>query len=143
MDRARCVRLCPGGRAVAGRHPVNGAIEIALLAATVGCVLANAAEVVAKVVGAQFVRQNSAEVGVAPKWIPYLAVIEGAGVAGLVAGLFGAQSLGLAAAAGLVLFFVGAVAAHIRARVFHNIAFPGGFLVLALAATAFFAWSAG
>lgn len=122
---------------------MNGAIEIALLAATVGCVLANAGEVVAKAVRAQFVVQNSAEVGVAPKWIPYLAVIEGAGTAGLVAGLLGAESVGLAAAVGLVLYFVGAVAAHIRARVFHNIAFPGGFLVLALAATAFFAWTAG
>ncbi len=118
---------------------MNGAIEIVLLAVTVGCVLANAAEVVAKAVRAQFVMQNSTEVGVAPKWIPYLAVIEGAGVAGLVAGLFGLESIGLAAAAGLVLFFVGAVAAHVRARVFHNIAFPAGFLVLALAATAFFA----
>ncbi|MFD4406556.1 DoxX family protein [Nocardia sp. NPDC058499] len=118
-------------------------MEVALLAATVGCVLVNAAEVAAKAVRAQFVMQNSGEVGVAPEWIPYLAVIEGAGVAGLVAGLFGLESIGLAAAVGLVLFFVGAVAAHIRARVFHNIAFPGGFLMLALAATAFFAWSVG
>lgn len=118
---------------------MNGVVEIVLLTATVVCVLANAAEVVAKAVRARFVRQNSAEVGVAPKWIPYLAVIEGAGVVGLVAGLFGRESIGLAAAVGLVLFFVGAVAAHVRARVFHNIAFPAGFLVLALAATAYFA----
>lgn len=122
---------------------MTGALDIALFAATVACVLANAAEVVAKAVRAPFMVQNAAEAGVAPKWIPYLAVIEGAGVAGLVAGLFGWESIGFAAAVGLVLFFVGAVGVHIRARVFHNIAFPAGFLVLALAATAFFAWSAG
>ena len=43
---------------------------------------------------------------------------------------------GIAAAAGLVLFFVGAVAAHVRARVFHNIAFPAGYLALNAAALA-------
>ncbi|WP_280416040.1 DoxX family protein [Nocardia carnea] len=118
-------------------------MDIALFVATVACVLANAAEVVAKAVRAPFMVRNAAEAGVAPKWIPYLAVIEGAGVAGLVAGLLGWESLGLAAAVGLLLFFVGAVGVHIRARVFHNIAFPAGFLVLALAATAYFAWAAG
>ncbi len=40
------------------------------------------------------------------------------------------------AGAGLVLFFVGAVAAHIRARVYYNIAFPGGYLAMAAAALA-------
>ncbi|WP_420895456.1 hypothetical protein [Streptomyces anulatus] len=34
---------------------------------------------------------------------------------------------------------VGAVLVHVRARVFHNIAFPGGFLLLAVAATVHFA----
>jgi hypothetical protein len=33
----------------------------------------------------------------------------------------------------IVLFFVGAVAAHLRARVFHNIAFPTATLVLTAA----------
>lgn len=122
---------------------MTGALDIALFVATLVCVLANAAEVVAKAVRAPFMVKNAAEAGVAPKWIPYLAVIEGAGVAGLVAGLFGWESIGFAAAVGLVLFFVGAVGVHVRARVFHNIAFPTGFLVLALAATAYFAGTAG
>ena len=51
-------------------------------------------------------------------------------------GLLGARPLGIAAAAGLVLFFTGALATHVRARVFHNIAFPGAFFALAVAATA-------
>ncbi|TDB95994.1 DoxX family protein [Actinomadura sp. 7K534] len=115
------------------------ALETGLLVATVGCVLANSFEVVAKAVRADFVIQNCTEVGVARKWIPHLAVLEGAGVAGLVLGLLGLPLLGLAAAAGLVLFFAGAVVVHVRARVLHNIAFPLLFLGLAVAAAAHFA----
>lgn len=48
-------------------------------------------------------------------------------------GLAGARPLGLAAAIGLVLFFTGAVATHVRARVFCNIAYPGTLLALAVA----------
>ncbi|MFF2328456.1 MULTISPECIES: DoxX family protein [unclassified Streptomyces] len=117
------------------------ALEGGLLIATVGCALANAFEVAAKTVRARFVMQNSAEVGLAPTWIPCLAVLEGSGVAGLVLGLLGLPAIGLAAAVGLVLFFVGAVFAHIRAKVFHNIAFPLAFLCLAIAAVGHFGWS--
>jgi hypothetical protein len=108
------------------------------LVGTVLCILANGIEVVAKLIRADFVLSNAAEVGLAPRWLPYLAAAEGAGVAGLVAGLLGLRPLGLAAAAGLVVFFVGAVVAHVRARVFYNIAFPAAFLVLALVAAAHF-----
>lgn len=118
-------------------------LEGGLLVATVACVLANAFEVGAKAVGARFIVRNATEVGVARRWIPYLAVLEGSGVAGLVVGLAGWTPLGFAAAVGLVLYFVGAVGAHVRARVFHNIAFPAGFLALAVAALGHFAWSAG
>lgn len=114
-------------------------LEAGLFFATVACVVANAFEVGAKVVGADFVVRNSAEVGLSRKWIPYLAVIEGAGVAGLLIGFFLLPVVGLAAAVGLVGFFVSAVAAHIRARVLHNIAFPLTFLVLAAAAVGYFA----
>lgn len=122
---------------------MSGAFEVALLVVTICCVLANAAEVAGKAVRAQFVLQNAAEVGLQPRWIPYLALLEGAGVVGLVAGLFGLRAVGLAAAIGLVLFFVGAVAVHIRAGVLHNIAFPAGFLASAVAAAGYFAWAAG
>lgn len=118
-------------------------VEGGLLVATVGCVLANAFEVAAKTVRAQFVMQNTAEVGVAPRWVPYLAIIEGAGVAGLVIGLLGLPLIGLAAAVGLVLFFLGAVGVHVRAGVLYNIAFPMVFLGLAIAALGYFAWGTG
>jgi len=115
------------------------AMEVALLAATIGCVLANGFEVAAKAVGAQFVLRNCAEVGVDRKWIRYLAVLEGAGVAGLTLGLAGVPIIGPAAALGLVAFFVGAVLVHLRQRVLHNLAFPLAFLLLAVASVAHFA----
>jgi hypothetical protein len=62
-----------------------------------------------------------------------------AGVAGLVVGLAAVPWLGVAAGVGLVLFYAGAVTAHVRARVFYNIAFPGAFLLLAVASAGYLA----
>ncbi|MEU7088609.1 DoxX family protein [Streptomyces achromogenes] len=95
--------------------------------------LANAGIAVADFLGAGFVLANSAEVGVPRTWLPWLATLKAAGAAGLLLGLAGVPVIGVAAATGLVLFFVGAVAAHIRARVYDNIAFPGAYLALAAA----------
>ena len=47
-----------------------------------------------------------------------------------------ALHLGIAAASGLVLFFMGAVATHLRAHVLYNLAFPGGYLLLSAASLA-------
>ncbi|WTO37163.1 DoxX family protein [Streptomyces achromogenes] len=95
--------------------------------------LANAGIAVADFLGAGFVLANSAEVGVPRTWLPWLATLKTAGAAGLLLGLAGVPFIGVAAATGLVLFFVGAVAAHIRARVYDDIAFPGAYLALAAA----------
>lgn len=114
-------------------------VESALLLCTWGCVVANAGEVVAKVVRAGFVRANAAAVGVPAGWLPVLALLEGGGVAAMVVGLLGVPVLGLAGALGLVGFFVGAVVAHLRARVLHNLAFPLAFLALAVASCVHFA----
>jgi len=110
-----------------------------LAAVTVACVIANAGVAVADFARAQFVLANSAEVGVAPRWIPYLAALKMAGAIGLLLGMVAAPWLGLAAATGLVAFFVGAVGVHVRTRVLHNIAFPAAFLALAVAAFVYFA----
>ncbi len=48
-------------------------------------------------------------------WLPLLAVAELAGAVGLLVGLKVAP-LGIAAGVGLALYFVGAVAAHVRAE---------------------------
>lgn len=119
-------------------YRVNGATSTALLLATVVCVVANAFIVGADLTRARFVLANSAEVGLRPEVLPYLAVLKGAGAAGLVVGLVGVGSLGLAAAVGLVMFYLCAIGAHIRASVLHNIGFPLLFFVLALSAATYF-----
>lgn len=110
-----------------------------LLSGTVLCIAANAFIVVADLSRTRFVMANSAEVGVGPGCIPYLAALKGAGAVGVTAGLAGIPVVGLAAAVGLVAFFLCAVAAHVRARVFHNIGFPLAYLGLAAAALVHFA----
>ncbi|RZQ62438.1 DoxX family protein [Amycolatopsis suaedae] len=76
---------------------------------------------------------NAGQVRVPRSWLPALGALKAAGAAGLVAGLAGVPFIGVAAAAGLVLFFVGAVGAHVRARVFHNIGYAVSYLVLSIA----------
>ena len=107
-----------------------GPVAAAVVIATI---LANTAMVIADFARARFVVANSAEVGVAESWVPLLGALKAAGVGGLVIGLFGITPIGIAAAVGLVAFFIGAVATHIRARVFYNIAFPTAYLALAAA----------
>ncbi|MFE2755280.1 DoxX family protein [Actinosynnema sp. NPDC059335] len=103
---------------------------------TVLTILANAGIAVADLARARFVLANSAEVGVPASWVPALGALKGAGAVGLLLGLLGAPVIGRAAAVGLVLFFVGAVVAHLKARVLHNIAAPTAFLALAVASLA-------
>lgn len=105
----------------------------AYIAVSVITIVANAGIVVADLAKADFVVANSAEVGVPRSSLPVLAALKAAGAAGLVLGLLGLDVIGIAAAAGLTAFFAGAIAVHLRARVFYNIAFPGTFLALALA----------
>ena len=117
---------------------MNGPVMTILAAMTVACLIANTGVAIADFGRAQFVLANSAEVGVAPRWIPYLAALKLAGAGGLLLGLLATPWLGLAAATGLVMFFVGAVGVHVRTRVFHNLAFPVTFLALAAAACMYF-----
>lgn len=91
---------------------------------------------IADMVRAKFVLANAAEVGVPESWLSTLAVLKCAGAAGLLIGMLGVPYIGIAAAIGLTLFYIGAVTAHLRARVHHNIAFPGAYLLLAMASAA-------
>jgi hypothetical protein len=104
----------------------------AYVVVTVVTILANAWATVADLVPARFVLANMAEVGVPQSWLAPLGVLKGADAAGLLLGLLGVRPLGIAAATGLVLFFTGALATHVRARVFHNIAVPGAYFALAI-----------
>lgn len=117
---------------------MSDAASTALLTLTVTCIAANVFIVAADLARARFVLANSAEVGLRSEALPYLAVLKGAGAVGLAVGLAGITPLGLAAAVGLVLFYLGALGAHIRASVLRNIAFPLLFLALALSALFYF-----
>lgn len=55
--------------------------------------------------------------GVRQKWFPYLAALMLAGAVGLLVGIAFAP-LGIAAAAGVILYFVGALVAHLRVKDF-------------------------
>ncbi len=71
--------------------------------------------------------------GVPLNWFPPLAACEIAGAVGLVAGIWIAP-LGIAAAIGVVLYFLGAVIAHLRAGDAKGVSAPAPLLLLAVAA---------
>jgi hypothetical protein len=69
--------------------------------------------------------------GVPRSWIPRLAYLEIAGAVGLIVGIFIAP-IGIAAAIGVVLYFVGAVITHLRIGDFKGLAAPTPLLVAAV-----------
>jgi hypothetical protein len=73
------------------------------------------------------------EIGVPLKLYPFLAACEIAGAAGLVVGLWYGP-LGIAAAAGLVLYFAGAIATHLRKSDFKGAPSPVVILIVAAVA---------
>jgi DoxX-like family len=69
-----------------------------------------------------------------PLWgLPLLAACEIAGAVGLVLGLW-YPPLGIAAAIGVVLYFVGAIGAHLRKNDFKGLPSPGVLLAVGAAA---------
>lgn len=105
---------------------------VAYTLVTIVTILANAGMAVADLRRAGFVVANSTQVGVPLSWLPLLGALKGAGAVGLLAGLLGLEVLGIAAAAGLALFFTGALIAHVRARVFSTMAYPATYWLLAV-----------
>jgi DoxX-like family len=57
---------------------------------------------------------NMAKVGVSESWITILGILKAAGAVGLLVGI-AVPVIGVAAAIGLVLFFIGAIITHLRA----------------------------
>lgn len=74
-------------------------------------------------------------VGVAPKQYLPLAICEFAGAAGLLVGI-AVAGVGAAAAVGIILYFLGAVGAHLRVRDHKGLPTPAVLLLLAVAAFA-------
>ncbi len=75
---------------------------------------------------------NMAKAGVPDSWITVLGTLKAAGALGLLVGI-GVPLIGTAAAVGLILFFVGAIITHLRARDY-SFGLAVVFLLLAVAA---------
>jgi hypothetical protein len=82
-------------------------------------------------VGAASVKVVAERVRVPQKWMIPLGILLASGVAGLLIGL-AVPLLGIAAASGLVVYFIGALGAHVRVRD-RGVGGAIGFLVLSLA----------
>ncbi len=103
--------------------------------AVVGSVLALAllGSAYAKLAGNKQVVAGLTGIGVPLGMFPFLATCETAGAIGLLIGLWYAP-LGVAAAAGVVVYFIGAVGAHLRKRDFKGM--PNALVMLILAVAA-------
>jgi hypothetical protein len=75
---------------------------------------------------------NMAKAGVSESWITMLGILNAAGAIGLLVGI-GVPLIGTAAAIGLIVFFVGAIITHLRARDY-SLGLAVVFLLLAVAA---------
>jgi DoxX-like family len=105
------------------------------VAVTVLAAAANAAAAVFDFARSELVLGNMATMGIPQAWLFPLGALKVAGALGLLAGI-GVPLLGVAAAAGLVLFFVGAVIIHVHAGAYRSIPYPGTFLLLAVGSLA-------
>ncbi|GLY64921.1 DoxX family protein [Amycolatopsis taiwanensis] len=83
----------------------------------------------------QFVVEPLEQYGVPRSWWNWLAMAKSAGALGLLAGFF-VPAIGVAAAVGLILYFLGAVATTIRAHSYNTTVFPVLYLAPAAATLA-------
>ncbi len=103
--------------------------------AVVGVLLALGvlASATAQLAGNKVVLANMVHLGIPRGMLPFLAASLIGGGVGLLVG-FWYRPLGIAAAVGLVLYFVGAIVAHLREGDFKGLPAPAVFLILAAAA---------
>ncbi|HEY3483614.1 MAG TPA: DoxX family protein [Streptomyces sp.] len=88
---------------------------VAYLATTLLAAALTGSAAVANLIGHSYPKAQADLVHVDHKWIVPFGLLLGAGAAGLLVGL-AVPTLGVLAAAGLVLYFLGALAAHLRAH---------------------------
>ncbi len=97
-------------------------------------IAANAFSGVAALAHFKPILPGMARAGVPESWLTTLGALKTAGALGLLVGLIGVPLIGTAAAIGLVLFFVGAIITHLRARDYSpQFGLAVGFLLLAVA----------
>lgn len=82
-----------------------------------------------------FVLENMDRIGLARSKLFTLGILKSAGAIGLLVGLL-IPAVGILAAAGLVLFFVGAIVCTLRVRWYSHLPFPATWLVLVLGSLA-------
>lgn len=94
-------------------------MDIALIVFASLLAFAAIGSAISKLVKVPDVMAAMESVGVKPKQVPVLALLEIAGGLGLIAGIWN-KTLGLAATVGLVLYFAGALLAHAQKK--HKVA---------------------
>lgn len=102
------------------------------LVVTVLAALAALAAALVDVVRADWVRANMRDYGIAPWALTPLALVKAAGGLGLLVGL-AYRPLAVAAAAGLVLYFLAAELTVLRSRQYADLGYPLPYLLLAAA----------
>jgi len=90
-------------------------MHLAYLGTTILAALANGYAAALNFAGAESVKVVADRVRVSRRWMVPLGTLLASGAVGLLAG-FAVPALGVAAAIGLVLYFICAVSAHIRVR---------------------------
>ncbi len=105
----------------------------AYVVVTLMAIAANAFAATADFMRLKFVLITAAKVGVPESWLTMLGILKAAGALGLLLGVIGVPLIGTAAAAGLILYFVGAIITHLRARDY-SLGPAAAFLLLAVAA---------
>ncbi|WP_055585094.1 DoxX family protein [Peterkaempfera griseoplana] len=85
----------------------------AYLTVTILGVVFNGAAAVTYLIGHEYPKSQADMKGIPRKWVPVLGMLLAAGTVGLLAGL-AVPLLGTLAACGLVLYFIGAIIAHLR-----------------------------
>jgi len=83
----------------------------------------------------QWVLDNMTKWGGSYSWLFELGALKAAGTLGLLVGI-GVPLIGVAAAVGLALFFVGAITVVVRARWYSHLPWPATYLLLAIGALA-------
>ena len=107
-------------------------MHIVYVAVTIMVALANSYAAGLSFAGAKSVKAVADRVRVPQTWMIPFGVLLASGAAGLLTGL-AVPVLGMAAAIGLVVYFIGAVSAHVRVRD-PRVAAAVSFLVMAVAA---------
>jgi len=119
----------------AGRHHSEAkgiSMFIIYIIVTIVTVAANVFAAVVDFRHPQWVVDNITRWGGSQSWLFTLGALKAAGALGLMIGI-GVPLVGVAAATGLVLFFVGAIVVVTRARWYSHLPWPATYLFLAVA----------